>query len=210
VNERYASQHYSVGPPYIANRKDIQRISKSWNLFVPRVYNGGYPFLLAEMYAYSMAAAHESLPHLQMEHYMVSNHEAGGEGWPLIDQLDDSNVCKDADANGVFLPTLPLPVLVHYCQSFKVHDYLFGKRRTPSDIFDCNKPLFIELPAEFGIFPEKDAQSDPKQDKKARLFYKRNAFMVCTIHRVINAALAHYKGVMCPKDHNLEKTYYLQ
>ena len=37
-----------------------------------RVYNNGYPFLLAEMYAYSMAAAHENLPHLQTEHHMVS------------------------------------------------------------------------------------------------------------------------------------------
>ncbi len=38
----------------------------------PRVYEG-YPYLLAEMYAYSMAAAHEKLPHLQLWNYMVSN-----------------------------------------------------------------------------------------------------------------------------------------
>ena len=34
-----------------------------FNIF--RVYEG-YPYLLAEMYAYSMAAAHERLPHLQV------------------------------------------------------------------------------------------------------------------------------------------------
>ena len=37
-----------------------------------RVYEH-YPYLLAEMYAYSMAAAHENLPHLQLENWMVSN-----------------------------------------------------------------------------------------------------------------------------------------
>lgn len=36
-----------------------------------RVYER-YPNLLAEMYAYSMAAAHENLPHFQLLNYMVS------------------------------------------------------------------------------------------------------------------------------------------
>jgi hypothetical protein len=42
-----------------------------------------YPYLLAEMYAYSMAAAHEQLPHLQVDNYMVSSSDAGGEAWPI-------------------------------------------------------------------------------------------------------------------------------
>ena len=41
------------------------------------------------MYAYSMAAAHEKLPHLRMDNWMVSNTEAGGEGWAWIDALED-------------------------------------------------------------------------------------------------------------------------
>jgi hypothetical protein len=189
------------------------RISKSWNLFVPRVYNGGYPFLLAEMYAYSMAAAHESLPHLQMEHYMISNIDAYGEGWPLVDQLPDEDVCKDADENGHFLAKQPLPVLIHYCQSFKIHKYLFGKRRLPQDIFSCEHPLFIELPIGYGSFPESagNQATNSKEDLKARKLYKRNAFMVCTIHRAINAALTHYKSVMCDSSTaNLKKEYYME
>ncbi len=161
-DERYASQHFSVGPPYIAQWKDMTRISNSWNLFVPRVYNGGYPFLLAEMYAYSMAAAHESLPHLQMEHYMVSNIEAGGEGWPLIDSLDESNVCIPPDEHGIFLPELPLPVLIHYCQHFSVKGVVFGKRRTSNNIFSCESPLFVELPQEYAKFDETQKFSDAK------------------------------------------------
>jgi peptidyl serine alpha-galactosyltransferase len=69
-NERFGAQHYSVGPPYLVEKEDMIRLAKTWTEFVPRVYEK-YPYLLAEMYAYSMAAAHENLPHLQMEHYMV-------------------------------------------------------------------------------------------------------------------------------------------
>lgn len=29
---------------------------------------------------------------------------------------------------------------------------------------------------------------------------RRNAFMLCTIHRSINAMLTHYKSIMCPAD----------
>ena len=39
-----------------------------------------HPDLLSEMYAYSMAAAHEQLPHFTMYHYMVSNTFIDGEG----------------------------------------------------------------------------------------------------------------------------------
>ena len=62
-----------------------------------------YPFLLAEMYAYSMGAAHEKLPHFQMEQHMVSNNEAGGEGWPFIDALDDP--CQTPNDEGIYCPT---------------------------------------------------------------------------------------------------------
>jgi hypothetical protein len=61
-----------------------------------------YPSLLAEMYAYSMAAAHVDLPHFTMESLMVSNVHAGDEGWKWIDMLED-NVCEPP-VDGVFYP----------------------------------------------------------------------------------------------------------
>lgn len=87
----FGEAHYAVGPPYIIIKSDMDKLTKTWTEFVPRVYEG-YPYLLAEMYAYSMAAAHEKLPHFQFEHFMVSNTDAGGEGWPLIDKLDDVRI----------------------------------------------------------------------------------------------------------------------
>lgn len=61
-----------------------------------------YPSLLAEMYAYSMAAAHVELPHFTLHNLMVSNVHAGDEGWQWVDVLGD-DVCRPPE-NGVFYP----------------------------------------------------------------------------------------------------------
>ena len=46
------------------------------------------------MYAYSIAAAHEYLPHFTMMHYMVSNTQMRDEeGWKWVDDLGD-DVCQ--------------------------------------------------------------------------------------------------------------------
>jgi hypothetical protein len=129
-------------------KEDMKRLTDTWTKFVPTVYEG-YPHLLAEMYAYSMAAAHENLPHLQLENYMVSNTDAGGEGWPLVDKLQDACVPPE---NGIYYPGVPLPTVVHYCQSFRVDHVSFYKRQFPPDIFSCkvDKPLLVEPSTEFG------------------------------------------------------------
>ena len=79
VQARTASLHYSVGAPYLLEKADLLRLAKSWVQFVPRVYEG-YPDLLAEMFAYSLAAAHQQLPHLRLDHFMVSNIDMDEEG----------------------------------------------------------------------------------------------------------------------------------
>ena len=91
---------------------------------MPRVFEG-YPYLLAEMYAYSMAAAHEKLPHFQMYNYMVSAVDAGEEGWDFVESLDD--VCVPP-VDGIFYPGQPQPNLLHYCQIYRVGGIGFTKR----------------------------------------------------------------------------------
>ena len=142
-NDNFGSQHYAVGPPYLVHKQDMERIAKTWTEFVPRVYEG-YPYLLAEMYAYSMAAAHENLPHLQLENYMVSNVDAGGEGWPWVDNL--SNVCEPPDHEGVFFPNQSLPTVIHFCQGYRAGEIGFAKRSLRKDIFSCDTPLLIDPP----------------------------------------------------------------
>lgn len=120
----FGELHYSVGPPYIMVKQDLLRLTETWTQFVPRVFEK-YPYLLAEMYAYSMAAAHEKLPHFQMFNYMVSAVDADDEGWPLVEALDD--VCVPP-VDGVYFPGEPLPNVVHYCQTYRTGGIGFTKR----------------------------------------------------------------------------------
>lgn len=117
-------------------------------LFLARVYSK-YPELLAEMYAYSMAAAHEQLPHFTMNHYMVSNTFADDEGWAWIDSLG-YDVCQPPTSQGVYYPGRPLPIFLHYCQFFRAGNIGFQKRRIRQPIFDCEKPIMMELPLDLG------------------------------------------------------------
>ena len=66
----HAWRYYTVGPPYILHHSDWLVLAPSWADFVPRVYEE-YPELLAEMYAYAMAAAHHDLRHARVDHLMV-------------------------------------------------------------------------------------------------------------------------------------------
>lgn len=133
---------YAVGPPYILEVSDLHRLTRTWCEFVPRVYVK-YPYLLAEMYGYSMAAAHEELPHLTVDHHMVSEIDAYGEGWKWVDDLGD-HVCELPNANGIYYPDRPLPTFVHYCQAYRIDDVGYGKRRIPHDIFSCTSPMLLE------------------------------------------------------------------
>eukprot|EP00981_Chlorochromonas_danica_P012000 scaffold4368_cov180-Ochromonas_danica.AAC.13 len=190
---QYGELHYSVGPPYVMVKEDFVRIAETWTRLVPRVY-ADYPFLLAEMYAYSMAAAHEKLPHLQVNHYMISNLDSGyTEGWKWIDDLPQ--VCIPAK-DGVYYPDHNLPTVAHFCQSYRVGEFMFTKRRVPHNIFECDQPLFIDLPSDIvknNFFYQKN---EKKEFKDAR-YSRRNAFMVCIAYDIVNQALLDYKQKIC-------------
>ena len=118
----------------------------------------GYPDLLAEMYAYSMAAAHESLPHFSMSHYMISNTFANDEGWRWIDTLQD-DICLPPTQTGIsdtgipmyrYYNSQPLPNLLHYCQFFRIGEIGFHKRRIKPEIFNCDFPLMLDPPIDIG------------------------------------------------------------
>lgn len=62
VTMQEARDHYPLGPPYMATAKDMYTIADDWCKFLPKVHDN-YPHLLAEMFAYSLSAAHNRLPH---------------------------------------------------------------------------------------------------------------------------------------------------
>ena len=156
-----------------------------------RVYSK-YPHLLAEMYAYSMASAHLGLPHFQASHYMVSNVDASGEGWEHVDALGD-DVCSDVRS----YKDRRLPVLLHYCQSFRVGDYGWTKRQVPKDVFTCNNSVLLRLP------PRDVFRSDYRIKEKKKVKFtkphqaRRNTFMLCSLYNMLNDAIMFYNKKMC-------------
>lgn len=121
-----------------------------------------YPELLAEMYAYSMAGAHEQLPHFSMVHYMVSNTFANDEAWPWIDALGD-DVCEEPvnmikkprdSYTGIrqrrFYPGKPLPTFLHLCQFFRAGELGFHKKRLKLEILNCDFQMLIEPSSDLG------------------------------------------------------------
>ena len=111
------------------------------------------------MYAYSMAAAHEQLPHTLVHHLMVSNLNAGDEGWRYVDVLGDNVV--NAPVNGIYYPNLPMPVFLHYCSFYRIGDLGFHKRRVPKSLLTCDGPLFIDLPTNSSLVTYKDRDGGP-------------------------------------------------
>lgn len=138
IEQSFAAAHLSVGPPYLATVADMKSIAKSWVYFVPRVYLQ-YPYLLAEMYAYSIAAAHEQLPSLTMNHMMVSDVTSPAEGWDFIDDLQE--FCEDP-VDGIFYKDRAFPTVIHYCQAYSIGEFFFSKRRVKENIFSCEAPLY--------------------------------------------------------------------
>ena len=165
---------------------------------MPKIFEE-YPNLLAEMYAYCMAAAHLGLKHARIDNHMVSNVGAGGEGWPWVDKMDDA--CADVDAYGGDLPTV-----VHYCQNYRQADWMFAKRRmprgsvgwpVPDGILACETPL-LAVPPSANQNVEWYQNPDGSRKDLSMRQAKRTGFMLCTITRKINAALTAFKTQVCP------------
>ena len=207
VSQEDGRLYYPVGPPYLATVPDMHRIAVSWSAFVPATY-AQYPHLLAEMFAFCIAAAHEELPHQLMDSLMISAVNAGGEGWPLVDAIPAEEVC--AFAKNIDHSKYAVPSVVHLCQRYMMGDeWFFSKRKVPADIYDCDVPLFSEPPDDLAV--KYDFKQAPGGGKRQELSPKeavREAFMLCYLHSVVNEAAAFYKQHACEDEReiNLEKT----
>jgi hypothetical protein len=132
------SKYYSAGPPYVIHRADVLPLATKWASLVPPTYDV-YPLLYAEMYAYSMAAAH-----LQLKHNLINGLFTGCMvGWPNPPE-NKSDIRKSAEiyrtelaaelqqeqqqqqqpeeersAPTCFVSPFPPPML-HYCNRYMV------------------------------------------------------------------------------------------
>merc|ERR1740124_1313656 len=153
LSKEQARNYFAVGPPYLATARDMYRIAVKWVEFVPRVYEQ-HPHLMAEMFAFCIAAAHVELPFQVMNSLMISDTLISSEGWSLFEKgVTDDHMCGFATdkAKGLLAvegeKTLHLPGVVHFCQRYMLEKWFYGKRRVPKDFFSCDKPLLMKPPS---------------------------------------------------------------
>jgi hypothetical protein len=154
VQRSDASQYYSVGPPYILHVKDAKKLVDSWVEYMIKIREN-FPKLveedvLAEMYAYCLAAAHHGLKHTQLANYMVSSVDARGEAWKVvqeaIDCADEIGVENFVSERGVMHyekcpDKIGNPQFLHMATSFTVQDFKVHKKHIPLNILECGAPL---------------------------------------------------------------------
>ncbi|KAH8046124.1 hypothetical protein JL722_13845 [Aureococcus anophagefferens] len=183
-------QFYGLGDGWL--KFDLGKIcgakSRCANVTSAEAWRYYYPELLAEMYAYSMAAADLGLPHLRLDHYMVSNVNA----W--IDGAATSSC--DVTLPQRLWPGHDVPVFVHYCQgagSRRRAGLVFGKRRLPRRLSSCAGERPRPSPAAFardhGDLRAVPAVGPPGRDLRDR---KRRAWMFCAATDALNAVVAKY------------------
>jgi peptidyl serine alpha-galactosyltransferase len=217
-----AQAGYVVGPPYVATATDMYKIVVTWSQFVVPVHDQ-YPHLLAEMFAYSLAAAHLQLHHQTAQSFMVTDYEDDRheEGWNDIDTIPKSDLCTShrivrqehiinnkhpidqpmhrANTNG--------PWVFHYCQRYSIGPYFFGKYRMARSIYkgsflNCDSPLFVEPPTNVYELYNYSTVPDGGKHTKDIVFRKDNfrrraAFTMCYIIPFLNDAATYYKQKHC-------------
>ena len=187
-----ASVKYPVGPPYIAVMNDMYDIAVKWTEFAPRVHEQ-YPHLLAEMFAYCVAAAHLKLPHQTIDSLMVSNVDSTGEGWDLVDQIPDENICFIAH-HPTNYSTHPVPNVIHYCQTYSFDGIVFDKTQIPEDFFKCDRQP-LKTPNMTLLEDKTKLVKGPMNE------LKREGFMLCSIVAALNEALSFF----CNDAHSRKK-----
>lgn len=202
VSRQEARDHYPLGPPYVGTARDMYKIAVKWCEFLPRVHDN-YPHLLAEMFSYSLAAAHMELPHQVAKSFMVSDAYSGSEGWSLVDKIPSDKVCYNS-------PQSKIPYVLHYCQRYLLGKWFIGKYRLPKNFVSCESPLLMEPPSDinerfnYSIAPF----SEERKEYSKPIFVHRHTFMICTMIKGLNEASEYFKKHNCPADDstNFEKS----
>lgn len=208
-------ENYHAGPPYVATASDFYKIATRWRFFAAPVHEQ-YPYLLSEMFAYSLAAADLQLPHQLARSFMVSDwREFGLEMVTKNDQVESSQMCRN-------VPKEFKPHVLHYCQRLALGKYLMSKHRYPEDFVgqqaSCAKPLLMEPPDDLALKYDFfiDVQSGKRhdiRDAKNGKFKQQEkinqaAFLLCEEMQAFNRGATYFKEHHCAaEDRNMEKTF---
>lgn len=198
VSNYEARNLYQAGPPYLATARDMYNIAIKWTEYAPKVFEE-HPHLMAEMYAYCIAAAHLELPHQLIESMMVSSITAP-EAWTFIDRIPHKEACSFA--LNLNHSQHALPSVIHYCQRYMIGKWFFGKRAISKQFFSCESPLFkippMDIVEKFDYFipppPHKPAGEKKKLTSSEQ---RRVTFTICALISTLNEAGDYFKRNHC-------------
>lgn len=211
VSVKEAGKLYPAGPPYIAMSTDMYQIAVHWVKFLPRIHEL-FPEFMAEMHAYSTAAAHLELPHQLNAGFMVSDvtgrDPMRNEGFVFLQNTTRADACPSLDS----IPNERLPLVLHYCQRYALGRWFFSKYKLREDFFDCKSPLMREPPRnvaeiyDWMVFPNGVDTEDFSPPEKLDSIIT-NGYMLCTIVYALNYVATEIKRAHCGEDANYEKTF---
>mmetsp|Transcript_20761 Transcript_20761/g.36957 ORF Transcript_20761/g.36957 Transcript_20761/m.36957 type:complete len:531 (-) Transcript_20761:184-1776(-) len=220
VDHASANEHYALGPPYLLHREDAKKVFDAWAKYVIKVrevQGKSVADMLSEMYAYCLGAAHHELPHTRLDHFMVSNHRADGEGWEFIDKLEDYSNHNPCLGSHHPPEDAALPLLVHYPGEVipiidpKKGGWKFHKKHMPYNIFDCKAKIpgwtsddgngAITTTPEL-IWKTATSPASKCSNKHTDTDCKRQAWVACQVHKTIQEAILAYKDSFCEEGYN--------
>jgi len=188
-NEENANRHFSVGPPLILHVEDLSLLAPYWSKFMKPVLEKDTD-ILADMWAYCMAAAHLGLHHVILDNYMISTWGNQDQAYPWIDSWPDLS-CKN--------PSLPegskSPEFIHLASNFKApesQNWMFHKGHVPAKILACDSPLIIESPDDVWRLSKKTTT-------------KQAAWVLCHTVSILNRVILAYKEKFCPSGYETRK-----
>jgi hypothetical protein len=174
---------YAAGPPYFATASDMYSIVEVWADFAPRVH-ADYPSLLAEMFAFSLAAYHVHRHPQTSTGFMISDVGGGEEGWHWVEEQQDflgPNFCpRQYPPNNV-----SHPFVLHYCNHYYWKNISFVKYYMKHKFLRCGSNLLRE--------PE-----NLPVNKKSY----QDAYVLCTLIPALNEAAEYYKRLHCRQDNS--------
>jgi hypothetical protein len=198
-----ANRFHAGGPPYVLTGRDMYRVTKQWSSFLPHLFDVS-PQFMAEMYGYSLAAAHLNIPQQLAYGMMISDIPSEQEGFYFLKDAPPEAIC-DAEARKSLAN---VPHVLHFCHRYAIGEHFISKHVIPDLITSCDTPL-VKLPPKEITFTNYSHYGDNSvevwQDKTRKRQY-RNAYMICTLLEALHDASLYYKQKHCEHP-NLEESW---
>jgi len=176
-----AAKHFAVGPPLMLHVDDLADLAPIWRKNMVEVLKVEKD-ILADMWAYCMAAAHLKLEHTILDQFMLSTWGNSGQSFPWVNKLPELSCLEPKIAPGHHGPTF-----IHMASNFKAPEskkWMFHKGHVPAKILDCGTPLIINAPDDlWGISKSTTT--------------KQCAFTLCNIVKNLNRVATDYKQKFC-------------